>query len=60
MKKKNAIIQAADLAGDCTNAEYLRGMCELLARCFPKADVLTDERAEWFESRIREQAGKGI
>lgn len=43
---EEAILEAKDLADDGSNEEYMRGMCELLARCFPVDCVCTDERAE--------------
>lgn len=51
-----AIKNAALLAGDFSNAEYIRGMCELLAMLYPCLGVDPYGRAEWFESRIREIA----
>ncbi len=50
----NGAIRAAIflLAGDATNTEYVRGMCELLAMLFPAPDMDTAERAEWFETKI--------
>lgn len=58
MKMGCAIRQAADLYGDSVNPEYLRGMCELMARCFPEKDVYTDERADWFEDKVQAQIEK--
>jgi hypothetical protein len=47
----DAIAEAIGLdAAD--NPEYLRGMCELIARCFPVADVFTDERAKQIKAEI--------
>ena len=49
----DAIYQARDLWGDGEgDPEYLRGMCELIARIFPEADLDTEERAEEIERLI--------
>lgn len=49
--------EAADLFSDIEewgrNPEYLRGMCELIARMFPVRNVPTDERAEEVRHSIR-------
>lgn len=34
------------------NPEYMRGMCELIARCFPVMYMHTDERADEIEALI--------
>lgn len=52
MKKKTATYIAAGLIDDCTHAEYVRGICELLAYAYPKEDVDTQERVAWFEHKI--------
>jgi len=48
---------ASDLCGgsakESDNPEYVRGMCELIARCFPVKDVMTDERAEEIEELLK-------
>lgn len=54
-----AVFEAADLVGaDCAtnNPEYLRGVCELLARCFPAKGADTHDRAEYFQSLITQLA----
>ena len=53
---ESAINEVADLADDFKNEEYVRGMCELLARCFPVWGMPTDERAEWIENEARRVA----
>ena len=47
-----AIAQAADLLTDMGNEEYIRGMCELMARMFPSEGADTEERAQWFEAEV--------
>lgn len=56
---RTAVIEAADLVGaDCAtdNPEYLRGVCELMARCFPVKDVDTHDRAEYFHYLVTQLA----
>lgn len=48
----SAIAEAASLLDDMSNEEYIRGMCEMIARLFPLPDVCTDERAEWVEAEV--------
>lgn len=50
---RDALTHAVDLAGDFENEEYVRGMCELIARCFPTRGVTTDIRAEGVEITLR-------
>lgn len=50
-----AISAARLLADDGSNREYMRGMCELLATCFPMEDVEPEERAQWFEREVLKQ-----
>lgn len=52
---ETALFAARMLADDGSNTEYVRGMCELLATCFPTNDVEPDERAEWFEQQLVKQ-----
>ena len=51
------IREAADLFPDYTewdtNPEYMRGMCEMIARMCPVLGVATDERAEQVRDSIR-------
>lgn len=49
-----AIAEATSLAGDGDNSEYMRGMCELLARMFPTYGVCTEERSEEINAIVRE------
>ena len=55
------VTEAADLFSDIGewggNPEYLRGMCELIARMFPVRNVPTDERAEEVRRAIRAANG---
>lgn len=58
MTNENAILHAAVLMGGSDNTEYLRGICELLASCFPvecfpveNEDI--SDRAAWFEQQIK-------
>lgn len=41
-----ALSHASILVGDCSNKEYARGICEILASLFPIEDMDTEERAE--------------
>jgi hypothetical protein len=54
---KAMLVEAADLFPDVgeweNNPEYLRGMCELIARMFPIRNVPTDERASEVRHSIR-------
>jgi len=51
------MILQANLLWDGTeesdNPEYLRGMCELIARCFPVDGLMTDERAEAIKGMLK-------
>jgi hypothetical protein len=49
---EQAIAEAAALE-PLDNPEYFRGISELLARCFPAQDMLTDERAKKIRGMIR-------
>ena len=40
------MLEEADGLDAKENPEYLRGMCELMARCFPTPHTFTDERVE--------------
>lgn len=50
----NRVIQEARDLDAAGNPEYLRGMCELIARCFPTMHMFTDERADQIKAMIAE------
>jgi hypothetical protein len=49
---EHAVAEAAGLE-PLDNPEYFRGISELLARCFPVADMHTDERAKQIRGMVR-------
>jgi len=54
---EDAIVEAAGLYPDHNewhlNPEYMRGVCDLIARLFALPDIHTDERADQVRGDIR-------